>query len=56
MTNGNGSNIVKNNFNIVTANSQRIKDHMVKDRLALNDDDLGSIKRDMCAYHMNFMI
>ncbi|KAK8473176.1 hypothetical protein PHAVU_001G070700 [Phaseolus vulgaris] len=49
MTNGNGSNIVKNNFDDVTANSQRLEDHMVKDRLALNDDDLGSIEGDMCA-------
>jgi len=49
MTNGNGSNIGKNDFNNVTANSQRIEDHMVKDRLALNDDDLGSIEGDMCA-------
>ncbi|KAG2389896.1 NAD kinase [Vigna angularis] len=49
MTNGNGSNTVKNNFDNVAANSQRIEDHMVKHRLALNDDDLGSIEGDMCA-------
>ncbi|XP_014504533.1 NAD kinase 2, chloroplastic isoform X2 [Vigna radiata var. radiata] len=49
MTNGNGSNTVKNNFDNVAANSQRIEDRMVKDRLALNDDDLGSIEGDMCA-------
>ncbi|TKY56106.1 NAD kinase 2 [Spatholobus suberectus] len=49
MTNVNVSNIAKDDFNNVTTNSQRIEDRMVKDGLALNDDDLGSIEGDMCA-------
>ncbi|XP_027941402.1 NAD kinase 2, chloroplastic-like [Vigna unguiculata] len=49
MTNGNVSNIVNDDFDNVAANSRRIENHMVKDRLALNDDDLGSIEGDMCA-------
>ncbi|KAH1215226.1 NAD kinase 2, chloroplastic [Glycine max] len=49
MTNANASIIVKDDFDNVTTTSQRIEDHMVKDRLALNDDDLGSIEGDMCA-------
>ncbi|KAG4954374.1 hypothetical protein JHK87_039968 [Glycine soja] len=49
MTNANASNIVKDDFDNVTTNSQRIEDRMVKDRLALNDDDMGSIEGDMCA-------
>ena len=49
MTNANASNIVKDDFDNVTTNSQRIEDRMVKDRLALNDDDMGSVEGDMCA-------
>ncbi|CAJ1971924.1 unnamed protein product [Sphenostylis stenocarpa] len=49
ITNANGSNIAEVDFDNVTTNSQRIEDQMVKDRLALNDDDLGSIEGNMCA-------
>ncbi|KAK7385141.1 hypothetical protein VNO78_30853 [Psophocarpus tetragonolobus] len=49
VTTANASNIVKNDLDNVTTNSERIKGQMVKGRLALNDDDLGSIEGDMCA-------
>nr|KYP40236.1 hypothetical protein KK1_038430 [Cajanus cajan] len=48
ITNANVSNTVKDDIN-VTTNFQRVEDQTVKDGLALNDDDLGSIEGDMCA-------
>ncbi|XP_027368108.1 NAD kinase 2, chloroplastic-like isoform X2 [Abrus precatorius] len=49
MTNANANNIVKDGFDNVTTNSQRVEDNIVRAGLALQDDDLGSIEGDMCA-------
>ncbi|KAJ1378074.1 Protein-tyrosine phosphatase-like [Sesbania bispinosa] len=49
VTNANVSNIVNNDFDSVTTNSQRVVDGIDKAQLALYDEDLGPIEGDMCA-------
>ncbi|KAK7301428.1 hypothetical protein RJT34_12292 [Clitoria ternatea] len=49
MANANVSNKVKDHFDNVTNNSQRVEDNVAMAGLALRDDDLVSIEGDMCA-------
>ncbi|KAJ1397081.1 Protein-tyrosine phosphatase-like [Sesbania bispinosa] len=49
VTNANVSNIVNNDSDSGTTNSQRVVDGIDKAQLALYDEDLGPIEGDMCA-------